>query len=398
MTSTPQALLRRAVTTLALLALVAPAAPAAPAAGAAGPAAAATSVILQQNATLTTHDAGFPKSPDPGRQIVRADVEVTPDDDEDPTWFYNAQIQLAGIPAREYDDAVIVVGFGRLSGNTCVFDYYDRSIETDGRYQQSRYSVGYYIEGDQIPAQPWDCTSVLVVDYATESVVYDAMTAPLVNTTGAPELTVRAPKKVRMVPGYWTDVEVKVANRGEITARDVVIKGKGRGVKVRPARLDAVSTTGDPTTVTLRVKLARKRKAPLKLVASAGSEQATARTTIGPKKPPKPPAPGKYGDGAVQFTITKGRSPKITAFSVRTRTTCGGFGTPPTYQMTTYDFPTTKIPGNGIVDRTVVGNRGGDAEFSIHLDAYVAGGKVTGRFSYAGPGTCRASEAFKLRR
>ena len=121
-----------------------------------------------------------------------------------------------------------------------------------------------------------------------------------------------------MVPGFWTAVDVKLGNTGEAATQSVRIRGAGKGVKAK--------------------------------VLKAG------RILDGE-------------DGPTRFTVMV----KLKGFRVTTQTTCGGYGSIPTYTQNTYDFPTTSIPGNGIVSRGVKGG-GGDSAYSTHLEMYVVGG------------------------
>ena len=154
---------------------------------------------------------------------------------------------------------------------------------------------------------------------------------------------------------------------------------------------------GQSGSAEIQVKLVGdKPKAKLDLTAAWGLASGSSKVVVRRAAPPRPPTPGSYRskDGAVTFSITNGR-PKLTGFRVRTQTTCGGYGTIPTYTMDTYDFPKTTVPRNGIVDS----RESKDGLYGVSLQLRVVGGKVTkGRFSYGGPGTCRALEVFTAKR
>jgi hypothetical protein len=351
-------------------------------------------VILEQIATLTTHDPGMPTSTEPGRRIAQADVKVQPNaatEDDGPIWFYQAVVQLEGVPSREYDDALIWVAFGRLSDSTCVADTYD-TVTTLGRYGESSYTIDSYIEDAQVPAQNWDCVSVQVTDLA-DTLFYDAMTAPLVNTLGEPALKLTAPKKAGLVTGVWTAVDLKVANSGQVNAEDVRITGSGKGVKTKPVTVDLVRADGKSVDVEVMVKLSAKGERTLTLRASVGDTSGTDKVTVRSVAPPPPPVSGTYrttkGDHA-SFRIA-GR--KVKDFAVRLRVRCGIAPEPYTYTTGTYDFPTATVARNGIVDADDHGTG-----YGTGLEMLVNGAKITGSFFYSGPDGCFGTAGFTARR
>ena len=141
----------------------------------------------------------------------------------------------------------------------------------------------------------------------------------------------------------------------------------------------------------IEVKLtAKTRKTRLRLVASWASVEAGRKVTVRRVAPPARPKPGSYRstDGSVNLTVTTGK-PQVSGFTVRTTTDCGTIPT-----TTTYDFPRTAIPRNGIVDAMERGDL-----FTTALQLRFSGGKATdGYFSYSGPGGCSANETFTVRR
>ena len=75
-------------------------------------------------------------------------------------------------------------------------------------------------------------------------------------------------------------------------------------------------------------------------------------------------------------------------------TRCGIAPDPYTYTTNTYDFPTVKIPRNGIVQA-----RSRGSNYGVSLRLRIVGGKVTrGLFNYAGPAACSAASSFEARR
>ncbi len=360
-------------------------------------AAQADPVILEQHATVTQHATGIPNhvpSAEPGRQLASAQIDI---EILGGTRFYDYTVQLAGVPARDEADSQLTVGFGHKNATgVCVGEKGDGDELDSG--DGSRIVGGYYIdpEDETLDPRPWDCVFVVLDDVTVGStVVYDAMVADLTNVVGDAELTLSAPKKVKVVKGFWTDVEVEVGNTGEIKAENVKITGSGKGVKVRPLTLSsAIRQDDDPSTIEVEVKLTQpRRSANLTLKVSSGSSSVTRTMVVKRKRPPARPVSGSYSNGAVSFTIKKG---KVRGFRVTTQTTCGGYPDLPTYTQNTYDFPTVKIPGNGIVDAVDRGNQGSDSAYAVTLEMYVVGGRVVrGSFYYGGPARCHAAEGFK---
>jgi hypothetical protein len=215
---------------------------------------------------------------------------------------------------------------------------------------------------------------------------------------GVPVLTVTSvelldSRKIRLVRGVPTILVVDVDNTGEADAQSVRLTGKGKGLKVKKTAPEAVRADGTAT-YRIQVTLTGKKATKLKLVASDGGVTAKRKVKVKPQAPPAPPKPGSYRSesGSVTFTVTRAR--KIQGFLTQTLTTCGGYPDPLTYTTNTYDFPTVKIPRNGIVQAL---DKGGN--YSVRLQLLIKGGKVTkGRFNYYGPARCFAVESFTAKR
>lgn len=233
----------------------------------------------------------------------------------------------------------------------------------------------------------------------------DALVGPLTDEVVQPVLQIGRPEllgstKLKLVPGVWTPLEVEVANTGTGPARAVVVTGKGKGVKVKKDdlgyALDALVAGDDPQTGTVDLMVRLRpgtSKAKLTLSASSDGETYTSKVRLRATKAPPKAEAGSYRskDGSVRFTVKNG---KVVGFRVSTTTRCGGYPDIPTTTSNTYDFPTTRISGAGIVH-----DRQSTDLFTANLEMLVTGGKATrGRFSYSGPARCFATESFDAKR
>lgn len=360
--------------------------------------AAAGQVLVRQRATLTQHAAGFPKTNKRHWRLARAtiDIEVLS------SLFIHAYVDL-GDYGVESEPASVSVQFGHRQGSSCDPKAAEWS-ETDSDTRQ-HHLFGYSPNAwGPKPSKPWDC--VLVATTTPDgTTLHDAMVAPLVNTYEAPRFTVgkvavlgQKQKVLKVAKGGWTPVEVTVANRGTRAAGQVTVTAKGRGLKVTRGSLDRLAKGGSSSAV-IRVKpVGRKKPGKLRITAHAAGGVVAHRTIRAKRvKAPKKPAAGSYrnGSGTVRFSLKKGR---VTGFRVTTLTQCGGYGSIPTSQQTTYDFPKRKIPRNGILTASARGKAYG-TPWSTTLRFRVAGKKVTrGLFTYYGPGGCSAVEGFNAKR
>lgn len=360
--------------------------------------AAAGQVLVRQRATLTQHANGFPTTDKPHWRLTRAtiDIEVLS------SLFIHAYVDLADYGV-ESEPASVSVQFGYRQGTSCDPRVAEWS-ETDA-YTRQHHLFGYSPNAwGPKPSRPWECVQVLVTD-PTGRTIRDAMVAPLVNSYEAPRLAVgkvavlgQTQKVLKVARGGWTPVEVTVANRGTRAAGQVTVTAKGRGLKVKRGSLDRLAKGGSSSAVIQVKPVGRKKPGKLRITARAAGG-AVAHRTIRAKrvKAPKRPAAGSYrnASGTVRFAIKKGR---VTGFRVTTQTRCGGYGSIPTYQQSTYDFPKRKIPRNGILTASARGKAYG-TPWSTSLRFRVAGKKVTrGLFTYYGPGGCSATEGFNAKR
>lgn len=361
--------------------------------GAVAPAGAAD-VVIARAGTLA-RDAGQPVPADPGRRIVSASVRHDLVEHR-----LLASIRLAGPPS-----AGIGLGVGRRSSaGTCALSH----VFTSG-YTVDGASVSFDLSPSVAINATWTCAAVVTSTTANPPPYDDAFVGNLRDVTRPgprPRLAITKVRllelnRIALVPGQWTVLDVEVANRAaDAHAPRVRLTGKGRGVAVRPAGYGEIFD-GRHRTRRVMVKLTRRARATLVLTARSGNVTAKRRVAVRPAAAPPRPRAGAYrvnvkGRQKASFRIAKGR---VTKFRVFAQTACGGYPDPSmTYSFKHYDFPTTRIPRNGIVDREI--STRGRAGYTVRLRMLVRGGKVTrGSFEYAGVAAqCRASVDFSARR
>lgn len=330
---------------------------------------------------------------------VSVDVEVLS------SLFIDAHVTLGDYAATD-DEALVAVQFGYANAaKSCVGVASATKFEETDTYTLRYHLFGYTPSSwGEKPRTPWNCVIAATLDPDTLA-VRDQQAGALVNTYEAPRLTVdkvavlgQKQKVLKVAKGGWTPVEVTVANRGTRAAGQVTVTAKGRGLKVTRGSLDRLAKGGSSSAV-IRVKpVGRKKPGKLRITAHAAGGVVVHRTIRAKRvKAPKRPAAGSYRNpsGTVRFSIKKGR---VTGFRATTLTQCGGYGSIPTSQQTTYDFPKRKIPRNGILTASARGKAYG-TPWSTTLRFRVAGKKVTrGLFTYYGPGGCSAVEGFNAKR
>lgn len=345
--------------------------------------------VVQRTAVLTEANraSNIPPSSTPYLRLVGAEFRLDLADQE----FY-VEATLAGEPPGPISQAPTAVWYvGTVAGNTC---------QQVGAEVSDWFPGVMVNEADDLPPG-WESANCAVITLLnSDDAVVDVLIGLLADELptlqlGAPELLGKS--KLKLVRGVWTRLDVEVRNDGPGIASGVVVSGKGKGLKVRKGTVDFDIARDGTGSTEIEVKLVGKqKKTKLKLTAATEEVKTTRTAKVRRTAPPKPPAPGSYKskDGAVHFTVTKG-SPKVSGFRVFTQTTCGGFGTIPTYTMNTYDFRKVKIPRNGIVDA----RQSVDGLYSAALVLRFVGGKVKyGRFFYSASGPCQATESFTAKR
>ena len=314
-------------------------------------------------------------------------------------WQTDALIYHYSLPGTMLDSdstsrTSVRLGFGVQAGTTCTI----QEVTTDSisRYLPSFLLYDNKATEDLAAAKDWSCAVLLVDNGDPASTPYDAFVAPLDVVTAAPELSVTAPKRDRLVKKTWTRIPVRVANAAAegIDARDVAVTGAGKGVKVRPASFGSLDGQDDiEGHVWARLT---KPRATLKLaVTEKGDVVGNASVKLRQRPVPAPPRAGTWSANGVDFTVRGG---KVRGFRIFTQTTCGGYPDIPTTTSNTYDFPTVRIPRNNEVVGSD-GKKGGDAAYSAYLELeFVSPTKARGTFSYYGPARCTAFDSFTARR
>jgi hypothetical protein len=298
------------------------------------------------------------------------------------------------------------VNFGHLDGSNCQGAVEFHTLTT-GTPSAGFTKSGRTFTLNQAEAQAgwenWDCAFAALTDdlLSPPTATYSILGGPLSNVYAQPVLRIQPPellrsKKIKLVRGVWTTLEVDVKNVGRADAAPVLVTGKGKGLKVKKARGRFPLYDGSTDTVRLRVQLVKnKRKTKLKLTARASGATARNSTAVRKVSPPARPKPGRYASkNGVNFRITAGRKPKVTGFRVYSQTYCGAYPDIPTVTMNYYDFPKSTIGMNGIVDGLDRGEL-----YTARLQLLVKGGKVTrGYFRYGGPNWCRSTKTFTAKR
>lgn len=340
--------------------------------------------------------AGMPTSTAPQHQLVMPGGSLSVTVDYGYHWdtgalIYDYSLETELGDADSWAGTVVRMGFGAFKGSTCVLE----EVTTATSYTSIPDVLLYDNKEteDLASAATWSCAALVVGTSDFAATPHDAFVSPLAITTATPQLTLKAPKKDRLVKGVWTRIPVQVANTAaeDIDARDVVVSGKGKGVKVRPAKLGEIEGQDDAEG-DVWVKLARPKATVRLSVSEVGETLGKAAVKV--KRRPAPPKPraGSWSGGAASFTVRGG---KVRGFRIVTRTTCGGYPDIPTTTQVTYSFQTTPIPRNNEVVGTERGNQGGDAAYSAYLDLeFVSPTKAVGKFSYYGPARCTAFDSF----
>lgn len=370
--------------------------------GLAAPSAALTAAdppVDSRVGTLTSRPAGLPSTSTPARQLASAQVRQQMTDDR-----VSGTFTLRAAPAAA-SSSTLVVGFGLMVGSSCEGEKEWRSPVTGTLapgFSRSGATLRLGIAEDEASYQDWNCSYVALVDTAAPATTYDALVGTLSDVPATPRLRVGQPtvldkpvSRLKLVRNAWTTVRVPVHNDGRVDAERVRVTARGKGLRVKGVA-DKV-WAGSERTLLLQVKRVAARSGPLRITAStAGAPGARRTLRTASVNPPPRPKPGTYRNqsGTVTFRITAGRTPRIKGFRVRTRTTCGGYPSLPTYSMNYYTFPTSPIGGGGVVDRSAR-----EELYTVSLSLRAVGRRVTSaRFDYNGPARCRATETFTATR
>src|SRR5690606_33916456 len=105
---------------------------------------------------------GMPTSPEPGRQLVAATVTVEVDQGGTRDWV-RANVQLAGLPAIDDRDTLLMVGYGHQAGSSCQLSAIQlEPTSADGQSHELLDWVGEegYSQIAPKPATPFECVAV----------------------------------------------------------------------------------------------------------------------------------------------------------------------------------------------------------------------------------------------
>lgn len=305
----------------------------------------------------------------------------------------DGQVTLAGKPGSGLDDdARLGIGLGHLdSAGSCVIDAVT-STRTSG-YDGTTYTfVGYNSDYFPTPPRPWDCVLVAVNDLQDPNRFYDAMVEKLTPTYAAARLKVSA-GKLRLVRGIWTSATVTVKNTGDYPAPSVLLRGRGKGLKVRPASYSSALNPGASIELTARVKLTGPaNRTRLRWIATGGQVSGRTTATVRRIAPPPPPKPGRYVGSAATVSFRIDARRRVVGFidsSIRLQCTDSTLD-----RTTALDFPTAPIRRNGWVEASVEKD-----SYTTTLRMYASGTTVRqGSFTYTDAAQCSASVSFTATR
>lgn len=309
-------------------------------------------------------------------------------------YTFDVTPRSSGLRPDEAPEAFAGAGLGILDGSSCTIDTVDLSAVSRNLPERLLYGSG---DATGTPnAGAWNCAALFVQD-ESGTITSDAYVSQLTVTTAEPQLSLKAPRKDRLVAGTWTEIPITVANAetSVVGARDVTVTGAGKGVKVKTLALDDLAAGSDASPY-LWVKLMKPKAKLTVTVRELGSPVTTSNVKLSRRAAPARPLSGAYHGGGASFTVKAG---KVRGFRISTATTCGGYPDLPTYSSNTYDFPTVGIPRNNEISRGDGGDQGSEADYSVHLRlTFVGRGKARGQFTYDGPARCRASDVFVVKR
>ncbi|WP_235737914.1 hypothetical protein [Nocardioides alcanivorans] len=367
--------------------------------GAAAPAVAqaAAPPVVKLSGALKQRPSGLPSTSVAARQLVSATVSVEPRDDR-----ARATVVLKAAPNGPAEEGRLLVGFGVVDDGGVCQGQVNFSTPTRGARAAGWSGAGARYLLDDTSAtlrDDYDCAYATVTPVGANT-SYDALIGGLTPTHAKPKLKVQAAKllgskKLKLLRGEWTTLDVDVRNVGSHQTSRIVVQGKGTGLKVKKGQTGYALYPGSTASVSIKVKLTRKRAAKLKLTATGpAAGKATKTVKVRPAKAPKRIKNGTYRskDKRVNFTVKKGR---IAGFRAYAMTTCGGYPDFPTYTWNTYSIPKRKVPKSGIVQ---IVEKGKGPAYTASLNGRAKGTKVTARFRYDGPNRCWAAVDFTAKR
>lgn len=352
----------------------------------------ASRIVIARTANLIHRPDGMPATGQAARRFVSAKVKQDLDRRRVSGTFRLGAAPTAG------SNAHLHVAFGYLDGYACNADvqFSSQTHAPNGGFSRSGATISFNRAYSDAGWKGWDCAFAALTG-ADHAPSFDALINQLSDVHAKPDLRIASvkllgKKKIKLVRGVKTVLEVRIRNASRADAPGTVLKGRGKGIKVANRRVGKIWGDG-ATTVRVTVKLKKKRRTKIKLLATTTGDKTTKKVKVKPRKAPKRAKNGKYRskNGRVTFRI---RNNRVVGLRGRMYTRCGGYPNFPTYTWNYYNYPKVKIPRNGIVDRRHSGKR-----YTVGLQMFVNGGKVKqGRFWYSGPNRCFAVETFRMRR
>lgn len=360
--------------------------------------------LIARKGTLTQRLPQMPAAGStPAQQIAAASVVH-----ESRAWTLTATVTLRDELTAAAD---LVIVLGKVRGTECTGDrHYSTATHEESFTRNGRVITLRRLNDAVVFNGDWDCAFVY-----TESVGgarLDGLGGGLTPVYGTPKLAVtdvqvlrKKQKRLKLVRGVWTVVEVTVANSSQYGAPNVRITGKGKGMQVKPVSVGEVHRNGGKSTVRMKVRLKGKRKKSKLRLTAASPRGGSATRTIRVKrvKPAKRPANGRYrakvkgSKAKVTFRVKKGR---VVNFRVRgARMTCRAPMQYPTYYTTNLTYPKkVKVPRSGVVDAKRAWKKG-NAWYDAYLRMKASGKRVKqGNYTYVTANWCRTSIDFTARR
>lgn len=356
---------------------------------------AASRPVVSRSGTMTVRPAGQPTSSALAHQVKSAKVTLRVKEDRT-----QATVALRAVPTSA-QNASLRLFVGQVEGSACVARYgYSTPTHGSAAPGWTKSGATYTLDAaTQSIYSAYDCAFAAVTELDGSETWHDILGGSLAAVYAKGKLKVVSAKllgstSLQLVPGVWTPIEVTVRNVGEYRAGRVLVTGRGTALSVKQTRTAATLHDGSSTTVTLRVRLNKKRKTSLRITAKGPTALTATRSfAVRSKKAPARIKDGRYRskDKRINFRVKKAR---IVGFRIYTRTTCGGYPDFYQYSYNYYTVPTTAVPKSGVV--TVVQKR---PRFTAKLVG-LASGKSLKRatFTYHGPNRCRASRTFVAHR
>ncbi len=351
--------------------------------------------VVGRSGTLTQRPTGQPTSSTPARQLSSAKLTTSVREDR-----ARATVVLRAVPTSA-QNARLRLTLGEWTGGTC-----DGQIEyatpTTGTPAAgwSRSGAAYTLNSTAHSVySSYDCAFAALTEPGGTTTTYDLLGGSLAPVHAKADLLIKSAKllgskKLKLVKGVWTPIVVDVHNVGEFQAGRITVTGKGKGLKVKKATTSYDLYDDSSASITVKVKLTKKRATKLKLTARGTSAAKTSKSfTVKPTSAPPRIKDGKYRskDKRITFQVKRG---KLTGFRVYAMTTCGGYPDFPTHTWNYYSIKSSKIPKSGIIDIVEKGKL-----YTASLVGLAKGKKVTkARFTYSGPNRCWAAVNFTAKR